>query len=344
MITQEAKLQYQLGWERIFGKQTPRGAIYYLPTETAATIIQYDPDFRISVLIPPAKRKLQIDYRSRRLLRDHQTPFLLLSHLTYLRSLCDPGLIYPKVTEEIYQTIKHFPWCYCDYCARVDYRSLRTVNSFYLWAVNTSTENAILAQPYRINNVYPDAKCCFKKTNDIWSEPRNLKQAHARFWMDYFSDEFQPFHGLGYYAHQCLNKEHSFPPRHYNSENDLSLGVVPGCLCACCNKKCQCGCCCPPQDIFADWIANYIPNAIYENYTRVVCGDQFISHSKPTEAIFVSTDQELLKSIPETFHKKSAKHQTTFLLGLANLVEGQWEIDLIGLNFTLNPRQVMVLE
>lgn len=335
-VLQSSDTDYQLGWERIFGSQTSRGSIHYLPSEAGAAIVQYDPDFRISCLIPPTQRRIQVDFKGRRVTRDHDTPFLILSHLSYLRGMVEPECVFRQVTDEILATVKHFPWCYCSFCARADYRALRTVNPFYLFAVDTSTEQEILAQPYRINNVYFDGKCCFRKGNNIYAEPRTLKQAHVRFWMDYFSDEFLPDNGKKPITHSCRNKSHLFN-NHYDSLDFT-------CKCSCCLETCECECFCRPQDVFADFIAAYKPIEKWENHTQILCGNQFLSYPKKVDAIFTSADEKLLKSIPQQYIRKSPKFDTQFIIGFANLIDNKWDIDLIGLQFTLNSRQVVVLE
>lgn len=324
-------LEYPLNWERIFGKKTSRGSIFYLPSETAAVIVQYDPDFKISTLIPPALRQIQINYKGKILSRQHQTPFLILSHLKYNRNV-DLYSYFAQVTPEIDQAVKHYPWCCCGSCKALE--AIKYVNMYYLYGVSTQAENEIFAQPYRINNVYGDAKCCFKKNGSNSQTPKNLKQAHTKFWMDYFSDEFilEPI------VHTCRSREHLYSYRHLECVADQ----IP-CACKCCQSICICPCNCQLAEYFADSLANYVPSGQWENYTRVICGNQFVSSSRRSDAVFISSDPELLKILPAKYLKQAPQFSEQFIVGFADQKENQWEIDLIDQKFSLNTSQVSII-
>lgn len=331
MMVQE-QLEYKLNWERIFGKKTHRGMIFYIPSEAVATIVQYDPDFKISALIPPATRPIGVDYKGYLMSRTHESPFLILSHLKYNRN-SDLYSYYEKPSLEMEMSLKHFPWCHCQICTQIIVQ-LKTFNLYYLYAVSTQTDKEIMAQPYRLNNVYGDAKCCFKKGSGNHLNPKNLKQAHVRFWMDHFSDEFM----LSPLVHKCDTRSHIFSYRHMDC-----LDINAPCFCNCCLSACGCPCACYLGEIFANFIANYKPSPEkWENYTRVICGNQFVSFSKKIEAVFISSDPELIQTVPTNFLKQSPQFPEQFLIGFANQQENQWEIDLLDQKLTLNASQVVV--
>jgi len=266
---------YRLGWDRIYGKKGPRGAVYLLPSEANGVIVQYDPVFRISCLIPPKTRKVVTDWGGNEYHTNVDCPFLILSQLFCTkRNFCQSpeclaellGLALHCQCDECqaaFATITHPPVCHCKICRIPSVFKHRVRTSFYIYSVNTAEKDDIVAQPYRISgNVYEDALICFKKNGRStirW--PKTLREAHATFWMHRFDNDFN-----WKIPHSCDKKIHTFENckkrkkrvhkcrrgrnhAHYahtceNKPHKLCLCCHRTCycfeLCACCMKACDC--------------------------------------------------------------------------------------------------------
>jgi len=336
---------YALSWERVFGEKSRRGLISYLPSEAGAVIVQYHPDFRISALIAPATRHIEIEYLEQTFQKVHRSPSLILSQVLSLNSHYEPTAIVNAATVDLaeYEEIKnHFPWCYCQLCCQPymkthDYGRLRS--QFYLFAVNDQdSQQEIMAQPYRLNNVYDDGKCCFGRRNSRASiPPDNLKQAHSRFWMDRFSPEFLPENWL---SHRCNLRKHLCMVAQGLATHGDSHELDQ---CYCCNNICRCTCECRSPESFANRVANYVPDKRYENYTAIICGETFVSFPQAADAVFISSDPGLIESVPKKWVCKSPKFAESFIIGLAVLKDTLWEIRLGDVVFQLRTEQMVVV-
>lgn len=306
----------------------PKGKLYYLPTEAAAIIIQYNPDFRFTVLIPPAERDIQISVNLETFSRLIKTPALLLSHLCYPTENFVHRLdrIFPR--ERLQESASHIPWCECEFCNDTHIKIHRSIQQYYLFALDPNFATQILAQPYRMNNVYEDGRCCF--TRLPLKAPQTLKQAQAKFWSDYFSAEFMPPDQRGWHIHKCETRRHG---GEYNNETvrELHARITAKCGCPCCAERCNCPCECNMSEKYADFLANYTPKpSKYEDYTQLICGINYLSFPKSADAIFTSANPEFLTSIPERLHYESSKYRTPFTVGLATQQTDNWLIDFNG--------------
>jgi len=255
--------RYRLGWDRIYGEKGPRGCLYLLPSEASGVIVQYAPDFRISCLVPAKNRPVVTDWKGHEDRATVKCPFLLLSQLIYLkREFCtNPGYIaeYLDISsyclcddcQNMLGAATHPPACYCEVCRIDQLQQQRLVNSFYMFAINTEEENEIVAQPYRLSgNIYEDGRVCFRKTStrSRIRIPKNLREAHATFWMSRFDNDFNwPI------PHTCAKKMHSWRNcgkrkkrvhkcRRGRNHNHLAhtCEIKPHRLCSCCHKTCFC--------------------------------------------------------------------------------------------------------
>lgn len=334
-----ASRDYALTWERVFGEKSRRGVVHYLPSEAGAVIVQYDPDFRISALIPPATRPIEVEYQETIFQKTHKSPSLILSHLVGINSNYEPNALFNDPTT--YDGLeKHLPWCYCAPCSHPLVKHTvygRTRNQFYLFAVDAeNSQQEIMAQPYRLNNVYDDGRCCFMRKFSKATAPSNLKQAHNRFWMDRFSPEFLAEDWL---LHRCEFKIHDCPG---HNRNGYHLTYEQEMRCACCIGVCRCSCECRSPESFAERVANYAPNKKYENYTAIVCGQAFISFPQSADAVFISTDAGLLESLPKEAVFKAPRFKDPFIIGLASLKDKLWEISIGDTQFHLRQDQIVV--
>lgn len=254
---------YQLGWDRVYGHQGPRGCLYLLPSESSGVIVQYDPEFRISCCLPEKKRSVVTDWKGQEDRAEVKSPFLIWSQLFYLkRDFCNNyGYIAQHLDlspsclcedcQNLFSAVTHPPTCYCEVCRIPGLRQQRIVNSFYLFAVNTDEENDIVAQPYRLSgNIYEDGRVCFRK-NSSRSHiriPQNLREAHATFWMHRFDNDFN-----WKIPHTCERRIHSWRNcgkrkkrvhkcRRGRNHNHLAhtCEIKPHRRCACCHKNCYC--------------------------------------------------------------------------------------------------------
>jgi len=318
----------------------PKGKLYYLPTEAAATIIQYDPDFRITVLIPPTERTIQISVNSETFSRSIKTPTLLLSHLCYPAENFIRRLISIFPHEQLLMSASHTPWCECTFCNSNSVNYYRQVQQYYLFALDPDFSTQILAQPYRMNNVYEDGRCCFTKIPH--KSPQTLKQAHAKFWSDYFSAEFMPPDQRGWHIHPCDTRRHG---SEYTTEKvrEVHGRVLAKCTCHCCADRCNCPCECNMSEKYADFLANYTPKpSKFEDYTQLICGINFLSFPKSADAIFTSANPEFLASIPKHLHYESPKYQNPFTVGLATQHNDGWLIELDGHKTELPATEVVL--
>ncbi len=210
-------IQYRINWERIFKGGKIRGSYYPVPSETGITVVQYAPDFKISCLFPPKKRKFTVEYRSDRYEkstarffdRKITTPTLMMSHLIRRTEKFEYDLPYLLPDPDCpiaKKSINHHPACYCQYCKLRAFRKHRIVNQYYLFAVDDEKSDSIWAQPYRLNNVYEDGRCCFKKESSGLAHPENLRQAHVQFWLDRFDNDFT----VGVIPHKCTKRYHRY--------------------------------------------------------------------------------------------------------------------------------------
>ena len=265
---------YRIGWDRIYGKKGPRGALYLLPSESRGTIVQYEPDFRITCVIPPKKRSVVTEWKGQEAPAEVDCPFMLLSHLLYLkRDFCNsPGLFaeYLGISsncdcdecQKLLSAAGHPPACHCEVCRVPSIKEQRLINTFFLFAVNTEEEKDILAQPYRLSgNIYEDGRVCFRKSRAGIRIPKNLREAHSTFWMTRFDNDFN-----WKIPHTCNQRLHSWrncgkrkkrlhkcrsgrAHQHYAHTCEVNPHVRCNCcsrscycfeLCACCMKHCNC--------------------------------------------------------------------------------------------------------
>lgn len=401
------QVQYRLNWERIFGSQAVRGQVFLLPSEASRVIVQYDPDFRITCLIPTKERDIVIDYpdrtgRRQDLRRKIKSPWLLLSQVTYTSKMPDTAQIMyaqaadptcpcdrcREVCKQTMEILNHGLFCGCSYCCETSVRALRVKVVYHLFAVDTERNDDIIAQPYRLANIYEDGKICFKKNNGTIYSPQNMRQAHGTFWTHKFDNDFN-----WTVQHTCDQKIHGFrscllrlPKRHrcdtvahhrhacfgddFDMDNDRCVCCYDGCTCAktcpccgtgtcncsenwaktcscsCCQNVCRCPCGCDLGQDFANMLANYQPNPEkWENYTKFICGERFISSPKNVTGVFVSQNPELLSEIPsKLLCRGRSLGAGPAIVGFATLNQDGWEVDLGDLTFSLNKNQIRCVE
>jgi hypothetical protein len=207
---------YKLGWERIFGKKFPRGNLYLLPSEAASVIVQYSPDFRISCLIPPKQRQIAVDWQGSQTNWKINSPYLLLSQLVYINTTYDKYYLANDLGVSIecdcpdctkankkLDTVNHPPVCECEICKKIQNRRLKKI--YYLYAVDEKETQKLVAQPYRLANVYEDGKICFRKRGGAIRLPQNLREAHSTFWTHRFDNDFN-----WKIPHDCTKRYHEF--------------------------------------------------------------------------------------------------------------------------------------
>lgn len=388
----KSSIQYQLNWERIFKKTLTKGALYPLPSEAAITVVQYQPDFKISCLLPPKERDIKIYYDHIIYNRKIKTPSLLINHTisrthkyedNSLEILGDPEP-HTEDGKKKLKILEHHPACSCEWCLKL--MKYRVKDLFFLFAIDDTKDDSIWAQPYRIGNVYENGMCCFKKSASRLAMPKNLKQAHVNFWMHSFDNDFP----IGDIPHTCTRREHRYHHcKKYNTRHEcyirghhehpcdksppdseeicnccaglchcinycdccqlrcdcVAKAAKLVCNCSCCENRCACRCICDLGVAFADKLSTYSPQADWFNYTKFFFGEKFVSISKKVDAVFVSTNSELLSSIPRKFHYKNYRVEQKFVIGFARYQNNSIEIDLRnGFKFTLDPKQVNILQ
>lgn len=267
------KLQYSLNWNRIFGDRKPQGNVFLLPGEACGVIVQYEPDFRISCLIPPKSRQVVVDWGGIETTKTVNSPALILSHLIRKNTNRDQiaqitganvaalemGCVCRQCEEAapLLRAAQHDPMCACELCARQQFRQGYLTQLYHLFAVDPEREDEVFAQPYRLTNVYEDGKMCFRKENSDLYYPQNARQAHSSFWMNKFDNDFNiPI------PHQCNTKVHRFrtcrkiryqkhechenPHVHNHTCEELEDGsrINTG-SCDCCQGTCYCSDECP---------------------------------------------------------------------------------------------------
>lgn len=268
------QLQYSLNWNRIFGERTPQGNIFLLPSEACGVIVQYEPDFRISCLIPPTQRQVIVVWGENDTPKTINSPGLVLSHLIRKNTNSDAisqisganvraiemGCVCRHCDRQrpLVEASQHSPMCSCELCARQDFRQSFLTQLYHLFAVDPDNESDIIAQPYRLTNVYEDGKMCFRKDGSDLYYPQNLRQAHSSFWMHKFDNDFNlaiphECDSKIHYYRMCRKKRHqihvchSEPHAHEHTctidefGNRTGSGGCNCCLGSCyCSDKCLC--------------------------------------------------------------------------------------------------------
>lgn len=214
------------------------GYLYLLPAETKGLVIQTAPDFRITAGLPPTSKDVTTVWSGNFRNKKHTTANLLISHLfrkksrkSALKDIDDLDKncsCYDCQLEKENSSANHHIACGCFYC-KVE----RTEDSrdFYLFGVDTTRQDKLIAQPYRISNIYNDGRICFRKKEDYKVRiPLSLREASATFWGTAFDPDF--IQAQGSVPHQCLHRQHVFPREHRHLCKDRGhphehLGCAP---------------------------------------------------------------------------------------------------------------------
>lgn len=214
-----------------------KGYLYLLPGSAKGLIIQNRPDFRITSVLPAAKREIHTNYNRGIHKRELSCPPLMLSQL-FLKGPVSPNVYLSgdalagcncescsrkiKAAKKLAndttspEFISHHPACGCFYCKldRVDNH-----RQFFIFAWDQSHQDKVMAQPYRPSNVYSDGKICFRKDNDRKIQmPLTLREANSTFWGTAFDPDFVQARGA--IPHTCLRRQHLYQQhRHLCSRN-----------------------------------------------------------------------------------------------------------------------------
>lgn len=238
------------------GKTKELGCVIMLPSHSRAVIVQYQPEFRISCLLPPKKQTCYFVHRSKRNLKSREisVPPLLLSAVYF-------GVTH-RITKrnssgEITDIFRnhHFVWCLCNKCLIQRFSYVQ----YFLFALKKDKD--ILGTPYRLGNVFPEGKICFSLDRES-PPPNSLRQANNIFWSNYFNTDFVDTHLLrGLHGH-CQQKDHSFEyddhfqkhqcEGHEHTKHTCEKDKLETCFCCysernggyyCgCNESCYCCC------------------------------------------------------------------------------------------------------
>lgn len=208
-----------------------KGYLYMLPGASKGFIIQNRPDFRITAVLVPAEREITTNYNRGVHRRQLKTPHLLLSQL-FLKNASTSSYLSLNATQDYIpncscdnckrvtlakktskksssseEFINHHPACGCFYCKldRVDNH-----RQFFIFAWDNNIQDKILAQPYRISNVYQDGRICFRKDAERRIQiPLTLREANSTFWSTAFDPDFvQARAGI---PHICAQRTHAYP-------------------------------------------------------------------------------------------------------------------------------------
>ena len=126
-----------------------------------------------------------------------------------------------------------------------------------------------------------------------------------------------------------------------------------GCVCACqcCRAGCGCRCNCDLTDDWIDMMKSYqerLGDTSWEDWTRTICGRkwnqedaQFFSYNGHCDAIFISYDKNLIERVGKKHVRKH--HDWDAVIGLATIIDKDWQIDIGGRKFKLSKKKVVSL-
>ena len=100
--------------------------------------------------------------------------------------------------------------------------------------------------------------------------------------------------------------------------------------CECCDGNCSCRCQCNLEKGFVEFLKGYNPSdlkAPWKNGNALICGDKFVSSLEHADAVFISSNPEILDAL------ESRKHHTLstgepFIIGFATRNLTGWDIKI----------------
>jgi hypothetical protein len=235
---------------------------------------------------------------------------------------------------------------------------------FSINAVDSSKSDVIKVTPYRFANVYSSGTICFGEIVLIGGMPQNLRQANNFFWATPFNEDNSPFFDI--HSKNCDSRTHDYYDHYDDFHRDCSYyalddidydfdacSVCPcckgecncRCMCECCEGLCACRCRCDLTEKFFSWIQNYsdfLKTKQFTVKTKHFCGKKYFGYPKHASSVFISNSEELKDRIPEKHWRKDAQ-DTNVVIGVANLVDGCWNIDLGSHKFQITTEQIVVL-
>lgn len=358
----KSAVAYRQGWSHAFGKY--QGTLYLVPSEAEATIFQYQPSLRISCILPATIRHLQISYN-----KDHrvsilpiETPRILISQIVIEKNtFC--GDTNPCLCSSCHKN-PHPGFCRCDYCSSKQ----QSASVFYLFHGRLGNASLLYA-PLEFANVYPEGRICFGRQNiptnlryansNFWGSTFNNDFKRAEI-----AHRFCPNKTVhSYYGHWTARKRHAYPcyrkvihtcdrcdcrkllpsPLHlYDCDYTVQGCSCPcscdccsgtcGCFCSCgcCRGHCGCSCICDKNADFAAFLNKRIKLfSGYHDGTQDFLGTGFVSTLKSVDAIFVSSQPEMLAKVDVKFHRNVGSKKSLAVLGFGRLVpDNEWEITL----------------
>jgi hypothetical protein len=135
-------------------------------------------------------------------------------------------------------------------------------------------------------------------------------------------------------------------------------GCPPACVCCrgqcrcqvqclCCLQQCQHRCACKLEERFQEHLKTYTPEKDMTNAwadeTRIVLGDRYIATPKHADAVFVTTETEVMEKVPKNLWRTWDHDEEQFLVaGFATRTPDGWEIKIEDFEMFLEPEKVVI--
>ena len=360
--TRAYPIQYQRGWDHIFGKY--QGSIFLVPTEAESVIFQYDPQITISCILPSKERSIQIEYPKEGSSHFAKIlfPTLLLHH--HLINQYESCYIYKGSFSKCFcdrcvtKNNLHPITCFCDNCK--DLAKSRYHDQFSMYYLDS--QKGIFN--WNFANV-TNGEICFGNQKLA----RNIRRANANFWGSPFNNS----NGVATLRHRSNNcpaiAHYTMSSNHHEHQDHqkavcrrklihtclcdcpnkdlhhpfLCRGCACPCRCDCCLKQCKCvcncHCCrkvcnCPCKcDMRSAFIEFLHQQAMkpwtpigYDNGQEKIFGHQYLKSTEYCEGVFVSHLDSVISKVETPLINKAGNK---FVAGFARQIPDQeWEVKL----------------